>query len=181
VIGDNCILHAGSVVGADGFGFAPEGEQYKKIPQLGNVILEDDVEIGANTTIDRAVMGATIIRQGAKLDNLVQIAHNVEVGEHTVMAAQVGISGSVKIGKNCKFGGQSGLAGHISIGDRVSIGAQAGIIGNIEEGRTVLGSPAIDSKSYMRSSVIFNRLPEMYRTVEKLKQEIEQLKKELNK
>jgi UDP-3-O-[3-hydroxymyristoyl] glucosamine N-acyltransferase len=181
VIGNNCILHAGSVIGSDGFGFAPEGEQYKKIPQLGNAILEDDVEIGANTTVDRAVMGATIIRKGAKLDNLVQIAHNVEIGEHTVMAAQVGISGSVKIGKHCRFGGQSGLAGHIAIGDHAAIGAQAGIISSIEEGRAVLGTPATDARSFMRSSVIFNRLPEMYRTVEKLQQEIEQLKKELNK
>jgi UDP-3-O-[3-hydroxymyristoyl] glucosamine N-acyltransferase len=178
VIGDNCILHAGSVIGSDGFGFAPEGEQYKKIPQLGNVILENDVEVGANTTIDRAVMGSTIVHRGAKLDNLVQIAHNVEVGEHTVMAAQVGISGSVKIGKHCRFGGQSGLAGHISIGDHVSVGAQAGILGNIKEGRTVLGSPAMDAKPYMRSSILFNRLPEMYRTVERLEREIEQLKKE---
>jgi UDP-3-O-[3-hydroxymyristoyl] glucosamine N-acyltransferase len=181
VIGDNCILHAGSVIGADGFGFAPEGEQYKKIPQMGNVILEDDVEVGANTTIDRAVMGATIVRKGVKLDNLVQIAHNVEVGEHTVMAAQVGISGSVKIGSHCRFGGQSGLAGHINIENRVAIGAQAGIIGSIEEGRTVLGSPAIDAKSFMRSSVVFGRLPEMYSTVEKLQREVEQLKKELNR
>jgi UDP-3-O-[3-hydroxymyristoyl] glucosamine N-acyltransferase len=181
LIGNNCILHAGSVIGSDGFGFAPEGEQYKKIPQLGTAILEDDVEIGANTTVDRAVMGATIIRKGAKLDNLVQVAHNVDIGEHTVMAAQVGISGSVKIGKHCRFGGQSGLAGHIAIGDHVSIGAQAGIIGNIEEGRAVLGSPATDARSFMRSNVIFNRLPEMYRTVEKLQQEIEHLKKELNK
>ena len=118
-IGNNCILHAGSVVGADGFGFAPEGETYKKIPQLGNVIIEDDVEIGANTTIDRAVMDSTIIRRGVKLDNLVQIAHNVEVGENTVMAAQVGIAGSVKVGKHCMFGGQVGLAGHIHVADHV--------------------------------------------------------------
>ncbi|MDR2388235.1 MAG: UDP-3-O-(3-hydroxymyristoyl)glucosamine N-acyltransferase [Tannerellaceae bacterium] len=180
-IGNNCILHAGCVIGSDGFGFAPEGEQYKKIPQLGNTILEDNVEIGANTTVDRAVMGATIVRQGAKLDNLVQIAHNVEVGEHTVIAAQVGISGSVKIGKHCRFGGQSGMAGHITIGNHVGIGAQSGIIGNIEEGRTVLGSPAIEAKSFMRSSVIFKRLPDMYRMVEELQREMEQLKKELNK
>jgi UDP-3-O-[3-hydroxymyristoyl] glucosamine N-acyltransferase len=179
VIGDACILHAGCVIGSDGFGFAPEGEAYKKIPQLGNVILEENVEIGANTTIDRAVMGATIIHKGAKLDNLVQIAHNVEIGEHTVMAAQTGVSGSVKIGRHCKFGGQSGIAGHIGIGDQVSVGAQAGIIGNIEPGRTILGSPAIDARLFMRSSVIFSRLPDMYRTVEKLQREIEQLKKEL--
>ena len=122
-IGNNCILHAGSVVGADGFGFAPEGETYKKIPQLGNVIIEDDVEIGANTTIDRAVMDSTIIRRGVKLDNLVQIAHNVEVGENTVMAAQVGIAGSVKVGKHCMFGGQVGLAGHIHVADHVVFGS----------------------------------------------------------
>ncbi|MDR2809860.1 MAG: UDP-3-O-(3-hydroxymyristoyl)glucosamine N-acyltransferase [Tannerellaceae bacterium] len=181
VIGNHCILHAGCVIGSDGFGFAPEGEQYKKIPQLGNVILEDNVEIGANTTVDRAVMGATIVHKGAKLDNLVQIAHNVEVGEHTVIAAQAGVSGSVKIGKHCRFGGQSGLAGHIGVGDHVSIGAQAGILSHLEEGRTVLGSPAIDAKAFMRSSVIFSRLPDMYRTVDKLQREVEQLKKEINK
>ena len=133
-IGNNCILHAGSVVGADGFGFAPEGETYKKIPQLGNVIIEDDVEIGANTTIDRAVMDSTIIRRGVKLDNLVQIAHNVEVGENTVMAAQVGIAGSVKVGKHCMFGGQVGLAGHIHVADHVVFGAQAGVIDDIARG-----------------------------------------------
>jgi UDP-3-O-[3-hydroxymyristoyl] glucosamine N-acyltransferase len=181
IIGNNCILHAGAVIGSDGFGFAPEGDNYKKIPQLGHVILEDDIEVGANTTIDRAVMDATIIRKGVKLDNLVQIAHNVEVGEHTVMAAQVGIAGSVKIGKHCQFGGQAGLAGHIQIQDNVAIGAQAGIIGNIESGRTILGSPAIDAKSFMRSSAIFSRLPDMYRTLGQLQREIEQLKSEINK
>ncbi|MDR1402598.1 MAG: UDP-3-O-(3-hydroxymyristoyl)glucosamine N-acyltransferase [Tannerellaceae bacterium] len=181
IIGNNCILHAGAVIGSDGFGFAPEGDSYKKIPQLGNVILEDDIEIGANTAIDRAVMNATIIRKGVKIDNLVQIAHNVEVGEHTVMAAQTGIAGSVKIGKHCQFGGQAGLAGHIHIQDNVSIGAQAGIIGNIESGRTMLGSPAIDAKLFMRSSVIFNRLPDMYRAIGQLQREVEQLKSELNK
>ncbi|GHT27804.1 UDP-3-O-acylglucosamine N-acyltransferase [Bacteroidia bacterium] len=180
VIGNSCILHAGSVVGSDGFGFAPEDGKYNKIPQLGNVIIEDDVEIGANTTIDRAVMDSTIIHQGVKLDNLVQIAHNVEVGEHTVMASQTGISGSVKVGKHCKFGGQAGLAGHIQIGDNVSIGAQSGVISSIKEGRTVLGTPSIDSKSFMRSSVIFSRLPDMYRTLGQLQKEIEQLKKEIN-
>lgn len=181
IIGNNCILHAGAVIGSDGFGFAPEGDNYKKIPQLGNVILEDDIEVGANTTIDRAVMDSTIIRKGVKLDNLVQIAHNVEVGEHTVMAAQVGIAGSVKIGKHCLFGGQAGLAGHIHIEDNVSIGAQAGVIGNIEVGRTVLGAPAIDAKAFMRSSAVFSRLPDMYRTLGQLQREIEQLKKEINK
>lgn len=180
-IGNNCILHAGSVIGADGFGFAPEGEKYKKIPQLGNVIIEDDVEIGANTTIDRAVMDSTIIRKGVKLDNLVQIAHNVEIGENTVMAAQVGIAGSVKVGKHCMFGGQVGLAGHIHVTDNVVFGAQAGVISDIKEPMTLLGAPAINAKNFMRSSAIFNRLPDMYRTMGQLQREIEQLKKEINK
>lgn len=180
-IGSNCILHAGSVIGADGFGFAPEGEKYKKIPQLGNVIIEDDVEIGANTTIDRAVMDSTIIRKGVKLDNLVQIAHNVEIGENTVMAAQVGIAGSVKVGKHCMFGGQVGLAGHIHVTDNVVFGAQAGVISDIKEPMTLLGAPAINAKNFMRSSAIFNRLPDMYRTMGQLQREIEQLKKEINK
>ena len=181
IIGNNCILHAGSVVGADGFGFAPEGETYKKIPQLGNVIIEDDVEIGANTTIDRAVMDSTIIRRGVKLDNLVQIAHNVEVGENTVMAAQVGIAGSVKVGKHCMFGGQVGLAGHIHVADNVVFGAQAGVISDVKESTTLLGAPAINAKNFMRSSAIFNRLPDIYRSLGQMQREIEQLKKEINK
>ena len=171
-IGQHCILHAGSVIGADGFGFAPEGEQYKKIPQLGNVVIEDNVEIGANTTIDRAVMDSTIIRQGVKLDNLIQIAHNVEVGENTVMAAQVGIAGSVKVGKHCMFGGQVGLAGHIQIADDVTLGAQAGVISSVKEATTLLGAPAIQARNFMRSSAIFNRLPELYRTIGQLQREV---------
>ena len=181
VVGNNCILHAGCVIGADGFGFAPEGESYKKIPQLGNVIIEDDVEIGANTTIDRAVMDSTIIRKGVKLDNLIQIAHNVEVGEHTVMTAQVGIAGSSKVGRHCMFGGQVGLAGHIHIGDNVTLGAQAGVISDVQEGSTLLGAPAFNAKGFMRSSAIFNRLPEMYRLIGQMQREIEQLKKEQTK
>lgn len=181
IIGMNCIFHAGCVVGSDGFGFAPEGESYKKIPQLGNVIIEDDVEIGANTTIDRAVMNSTIIHRGVKLDNLVQIAHNVEVGENTVMAAQVGIAGSVKIGNHCMFGGQVGLSGHIHVTDNVVFGAQCGVISSVEEPMTLLGAPAINAKAFMRSSAIFNRLPEIYRTMGQMQREIEQLKKELNK
>ena len=180
-VGNNCIFHAGSVIGADGFGFAPEGEGYKKIPQLVNVIVEDDVEIGANTTVDRAVMDSTIIRQGVKLDNLVQIAHNVEVGAHTVMAAQVGIAGSVKVGRHCMFGGQVGLAGHIHIADNVTLGAQSGVISDVKEPVTLLGAPAINAKNFMRSSAIFNRLPDIYRTIGQLQREVEQLKKELNK
>ncbi|NDV77893.1 UDP-3-O-(3-hydroxymyristoyl)glucosamine N-acyltransferase [Dysgonomonas sp. 511] len=175
-IGNNCIMHAGVVIGSDGFGFAPENGVYKKIPQMGIVVVEDDVEIGANTTIDRAVMDATIIHKGVKLDNLIQIAHNVEVGENTVMAAQVGISGSTKVGKNCMFGGQVGLGGHITIGDGANIGAQAGIISNIKPGAQLLGAPAIPVKDFFRSSIIFPKLPEMYRQIAQLQKEIEQLK-----
>jgi len=175
-IGKNCIIHSGAVIGADGFGFAPDGDKYKKIPQLGNVIIEDDVEIGANTTIDRAVMDSTIIRSGVKLDNLIQIAHNVEVGENTGMAAQVGVSGSTKIGRNCMIGGQVGLGGHIKIGDRVNLGAQAGIISNVEDGKALIGSPGIEIKNFFRSSIVFPKLPEMYRTVNQLQKEVEELK-----
>ncbi len=176
-IGKDCILHAGAVIGSDGFGFAPEGEEYTKIPQLGNVVIEDQVEIGANTAIDRAVMGSTIIRRGVKLDNLIQIAHNVEVGENTVMAAQVGVAGSVKIGKHCMFGGQVGLSGHIQIADHVTLGAQAGVISSIKESTTVLGAPAINARNFMRSSAIFNKLPDIYRTIGQLQREVEELKK----
>ena len=177
-IGRNCIVHAGAVIGADGFGFAKEGEVYQKIPQLGNVVIADDVEIGANTTIDRAVMDSTFIRRGVKLDNLIQVAHNVEIGENTAIAAQTGISGSTKIGKNCTIGGQVGLGGHIKIGDNVGIGAQAGTISNIPAGRNILGSPAIDVQKFFRSSVVFARLPEMERQIHQLQKEIEVLKHE---
>lgn len=180
-IGANCILHAGAVIGSDGFGFAKEGDVYKKIPQMGNVVIEDDVEIGANTTIDRAVMDSTIIRKGVKLDNLIQIAHNVEVNENTAMAAQVGISGSTKIGKNCVLGGQVGLGGHIKIGDNVSIGAQSGIISNIKEGRNILGSPAIEVKNFFRSSIVFPKLPDMYRQLNQLEKEVDKLKTTIGK
>lgn len=160
VIGQECIIHSNAVIGADGFGFAPLPDgSYKKIQQTGNVIIEDNCEIGANTTIDRASIGSTIIRRGVKLDNLIQIAHNSEVGENTVIAAQTGISGSVKIGKNCMFGGQVGLAGHISIANNTSIGAQAGIMSSIkEEGKSFLGSPAMDAKEYLRAYSIFRKL-----------------------
>jgi UDP-3-O-[3-hydroxymyristoyl] glucosamine N-acyltransferase len=179
-IGSRCILHAGAVIGADGFGFAQEGDTYKKIPQVGNVVIEDDVEIGANTTIDRAVMNSTIIRHGVKLDNLIQIAHNVEIGENTAMAAQVGISGSTKIGRNCMLGGQVGLGGHIKIGDKVNIGAQSGLISNVEDGKSLIGSPAIEVRNYFRSSLIYAKLPEMYRQLNKLQQDIESLQKQMN-
>lgn len=180
-IGNNCTLHAGSVIGADGFGFAPTPDGYEKIPQIGIVILEDNVEIGANTCIDRATMGATVIHKGVKLDNLIQVAHNVEVGENTVMASQVGVAGSTKIGQWCMFGGQVGVAGHIKVGDKVTVGAQTGIAGSIKSDNTVQGSPAINAKNFGRSSVVFKKLPDIYTTLNNLQKEVEELKKQLNK
>jgi UDP-3-O-[3-hydroxymyristoyl] glucosamine N-acyltransferase len=180
-IGNNCIIHSGAVIGSDGFGFAPENGVYKKIPQMGIVIIKDDVEIGANTTIDRAVMDATIIGKGVKLDNLIQIAHNVEIGEHTAMAAQVGISGSAKIGSNCMLGGQTGIGGHISIGNNVSIGAQSGIISNTGDGVKIIGSPAIPVKNFFRSSAVFAKLPDIYRQLNLMQKELDALKTQLNK
>lgn len=180
-VGNNCILHAGCVIGADGFGFAPTPDGYSKIPQIGIVVLEDDVEIGANTCIDRATMGATIIHKGVKLDNLIQIAHNDEIGSHTVMAAQVGVAGSTKVGEWCMFGGQVGLAGHIKVGDRVGIGAQAGVPGNVASNSNILGTPAFDAKQFFKSSVVYKRLPEVYTTLNNLQKEINELKKQLNK
>lgn len=181
-VGNRVILHSGCVIGADGFGFAPVGEGYEKIPQIGIVTLEDDVEVGANTCVDRSTMGSTYVRKGVKLDNLVQIAHNVEVGENTVMSAQVGVAGSTKIGAWCMFGGQVGIAGHALIGDRVMSGAQAGIAGSIRKGHiTVQGTPAIEAKNFARSSVVYKKLPEVYATVNQLQKEIEELKKLLNK
>lgn len=176
-IGNRVVLHSGCVVGADGFGFAPAADGYEKIPQIGIVTIEDDVEIGANTCVDRSTMGSTYIRRGVKLDNLVQIAHNCEVGSHTVMSAQVGVAGSTKIGEWCMFGGQVGIAGHAVIGDRVMSGAQAGIAGSIRKGHvTVQGSPAIDAKNFMRSSVVFKYLPEIQSELNRLKKEVEALK-----
>ena len=180
-VGNNCILHAGCVIGADGFGFAPSPQGYDKIPQIGIVIIEDNVEIGANTCVDRATMGATVIHQGVKLDNLIQIAHNVEIGSHTVMASQGGVAGSAKIGEWCVFAGQVGIAGHIKAGDHVTIGAQSGIPGNTKSGSTLMGYPAVDPKIFARSSVIFKKLPEMYTELQNLQKEIDELKKQLNK
>ena len=180
-VGNNCILHAGSVVGADGFGFAPSPEGYEKIPQIGIVILEDNVEIGANTCIDRATMGATIIRKGVKLDNLIQIAHNVEVGSHTVMASQVGVAGSTKIGEWCMFGGQVGVAGHITVGNKVNMGAQSGVNGSVKDGKALIGTPPIEFKNYFKSSAVFKKLPDMYLELASLKKELDELKKQLNK
>lgn len=179
IIGDNCILHAGAVIGADGFGYSNEEGFYRKIPQMGNVLIEDDVEIGANTTIDRAVMGSTVIHRGVKLDNLIQIAHNCEIGENTAMAAQVGVAGSTKIEENCVFGGQAGIGGHITIGKNSQIGAQSGIISNTKEGSAVIGSPAYPVKSFFKTSVILPKLPDMYRQLNALEKELAELKKRL--
>lgn len=180
-IGNRCILHSGAVVGSDGFGFAPTEKGYDKIPQIGIVQIEDDVEIGANTCIDRATMGTTIIHSGAKLDNLVQIAHNDKIGSHTVMAAQCGIAGSTEIGEWCMFGGQVGVAGHSKIGDRVSLGAQSGVPGSLRAGSTLIGSPPIDPKLFARCSVIYKKLPDMYNQISELQKEIEQLKEQIRK
>ena len=181
-IAGKCILQAGCVIGSDGFGFAPQSEDYAKIPQIGNVILEEGVEIGANTVIDRATMGSTIIRKGVKLDNLIQIAHNVEVGENTVMAAQTGIAGSTKIGKNCMMGGQVGIAGHVNIADNSKFGAQSGVSGAVKkEGSILLGSPAIDIVAYRKSYAVFKSLPDMSRTLYQLEREIKELKEQLKK
>lgn len=160
-IGNNCILHSNVVIGSDGFGFAPKQDgSYKKIPQTGIVTIEDDVEIGANSVVDRATMGSTIICKGTKLDNLIQVAHNVEIGSNTVIAAQTGIAGSAKVGSNCQIGGQVGIAGHIAIADRTNIGAQAGVLGSVKkEGETLLGTPAIDYKQYLKAYAIFRKLP----------------------
>lgn len=159
-IGVNCILHSGAVIGSDGFGFAPQNnKEYLKIPQLGNVVINDNVEIGANTTIDRATLGSTTIGEGVKLDNLVQIAHNVEIGCHTVIAAQTGIAGSSKIGARCVIGGQVGVIGHLKLGDGVQIQGQSGVIKNIPDGKAVQGTPAMDYKSFYKSYKIFKDLP----------------------
>lgn len=178
-IGKNCVIHSGVVIGGDGFGFAPQtGQDHQKVPQVGNVIIEDNVEIGSNTTIDRATMGSTIIRKGAKLDNLIQIAHNVEIGERTFIAAQTGVSGSTKIGKDCLIGGQVGFAGHITIGDEVKIGAQSGIPSNIKNGAVVQGTPAIDLINFQKSSIVFKLLPELRKEIINLKKELEEYKKD---
>ena len=180
-IGNNCIIHAGKVIGSDGFGFAPQPDgSYKKIPQIGIVIIEDNVEIGANTTIDRATMGATIIHRGVKLDNLIQLAHNVEVGENTVMAAQVGVAGSSKIGAQCMFGGQVGVAGHRRVGSHVNVGAQTGIPNDVKDNMEIMGYPAVPKIDFARQTIHVKRLPELNNTVKQLQREIEELKKLIN-
>lgn len=175
-IGEGVIIHAGTVIGSDGFGFAMENGAFKKIPQIGNVIIEDHVEIGANATIDRATMGSTVVKKGAKLDNLIQIAHNVEIGEHTVVAAQAGISGSSKVGKYCMVGGQAGIVGHIKIADFTKINAQSGVAKEINETHTSLtGSPAYDYKSMLKSQVIIRNLPDLLKRVNELEQKLNQI------
>jgi UDP-3-O-[3-hydroxymyristoyl] glucosamine N-acyltransferase len=172
-IGNECTLHSGVVIGSDGFGFAPStNEAFKKVPQIGNVVIEDNVEIGSNTTIDRATIGSTIIHKGVKLDNLIQVAHNVEIGENTVIAAQTGISGSTKIGRNCMIGGQVGFAGHLKIGDNVKIGAQTGLMKNVENDAIVQGSPAIPYRNFFKSSAVFNELPELMRKVYRIEKSL---------
>jgi UDP-3-O-[3-hydroxymyristoyl] glucosamine N-acyltransferase len=172
-IGNNCTIHSGTIVGSDGFGFAPkEDGTYDKVPQIGNVIIEDNVEIGSCSTIDRATLGSTIIRKGVKLDNQIQVAHNVEIGENTVIAAQTGIAGSTKIGKNCLIGGQVGIVGHLTIGDSVRIQAQAGIGKSLKDGETVQGSPAYNYGDYSKSYVHFKNLPKIVNDLEELKKTI---------
>jgi len=179
IIGKNCIINAGAIIGSDGFGFSPNAEGiYSKIPQIGNVIIEDNVDIGAATTIDRATLGSTIIREGVKLDNQIQVAHNVEIGKNTVIAAQTGIAGSVKIGKNCLLGGQVGIAGHITIGDNVRIQAQSGIGRNIKDDEVIQGSPAFGYSNFNKSYVYFKKLPELVATINLLEKELKELKNE---
>ena len=175
-IGNDCILHSGCVIGADGFGFAPTATGYNKIPQTGIVIIEDNVEIGANTCIDRATMGATVIHSGVKLDNLIQIAHNDEVGSHTVMASQVAVAGTTKIGEWCVFGGQAGISGHSTIGDHTTISPKCGTLGNIKSGQRLMGSPAMDAKDFMRVSAYIKRLPDLDKKIKELTKELEALK-----
>ena len=176
-LGNNVTIHAGSVIGADGFGFAPNTEGYDKIPQIGIVVIEDDVEIGANTCIDRSTMGQTVIHKGVKLDNLIQVAHNCEIGENTVMSAQVGMAGSTRIGAWCMVGGQAGFSGHIHVADKTFVGAQCGVIGNTKgDGEQLIGSPAVNPKMFFKARALDAKLPEMYRQIAQLQREIEELK-----
>ena len=181
-IGKECRIHSGVVIGGDGFGFAPQDDSnYMKVAQIGNVIIEDHVEIGSNTTIDRATLGSTIIRKGVKLDNLIQIAHNVEIGEHTVIAAQTGIAGSTKIGRFCMIGGQVGIVGHLIIADRVKIAAQSGIGASItKEGEIVQGSPAFFIGDYKKSYIGFRKLPELINKIEELERKLDEIQKQNN-
>ena len=180
-IGKNVTIHAGAVIGADGFGFAPNTEGYDKIPQLGIVVIEDNVEIGANTCVDRSTMGQTIIHKGVKLDNLIQVAHNCEIGENTVMSAQVGMAGSTKIGAWCMVGGQAGFSGHIKIADKTFVGAQSGVISNTKgDGEQLIGAPAVNPKMYFKARALDAKLPEMYRQIAQLQRELEAIKQKMN-
>lgn len=175
-LGNNVTIHAGSVIGADGFGFAPNTEGYDKIPQIGIVVIEDNVEIGANTCVDRSTMGQTIIHRGVKLDNLIQVAHNCEIGENTVMSAQVGLAGSTKIGSWCMVGGQAGFAGHIQVADKTFVGAQCGVISNTKgNGEQLIGSPAMDPRQFFKSMAVVRKLPEIYKELNDLKKLVTEL------
>jgi UDP-3-O-[3-hydroxymyristoyl] glucosamine N-acyltransferase len=181
VIGNNCTIHSGAIIGSDGFGFAPNSDgTYTKIPQIGNVVIEDDVEIGACTTVDRATMGSTFIRKGVKLDNQIQVGHNVEIGENTVIAAQTGIAGSTKIGKNGMIGGKVGFAGHITVGNNVRIKANSGVTKNVKDGEVLQGPLAYTDSSYAKSYIHFKNLPKIISEIEELKKEILNLKKNTN-
>ena len=176
-IGNHVTLHSGVVIGADGFGFAPTPEGYNKIPQIGNVIIEDNVEIGANTCVDRATMGSTIVHKGVKLDNLIQIAHNDEIGANTVMAAQSGVAGSAKVGEWCVIAGQVGITGHLTVGNHVILGPQSGIISSIKDNSRLIGSPPMEEKPFFKSQAVLRKLPDMYRELNALRKELDELKK----
>jgi UDP-3-O-[3-hydroxymyristoyl] glucosamine N-acyltransferase len=174
IIGANCVINSGAIIGADGFGFAPNDKgEYSKVPQIGNVILEDYVDIGAGTTIDRATLGSTIIRRGVKLDNQIQIAHNVEIGKNTVIAAQTGIAGSTKIGENCQIGGQVGIVGHITIGNNVKIQAQSGIGRHVKDNEVLQGSPALTYGDYNKSYVYFKNLPKIVKSINEIEKKVD--------
>ena len=173
VVGDNCILHSGAVIGADGFGFAPlEDGTFKKIPQTGNVIIEDEVEIGANTCVDRSTMGSTILKKGVKVDNLCQVAHNCVMGNNTVMSGMSALAGSTLIGDNCFIAGQTGFAGHLKVGDRVKVGARSAIYGDVEADSKIWGAPACDARDYMRSTILFKKLPELEKRIRELEKQL---------
>lgn len=181
-VGDRCILHAGSVVGADGFGFAPSGDAYEKIPQIGIAVLEDDVELGANACVDRATMGQTVVRRGTKIDNLVQVGHNVEVGRNSILCAQVGIAGSTKVGEWCTFAGQVGVTGHATIADRTTVGAQSGVSNRVRKpGTTLMGYPAMDAKLFARTAAAVKWLPDMAQQLRELQQQVKELQQQLAK
>jgi len=180
-LGDRVILQPGAVIGSDGFGFAPDGGSYDKIPQVGSVILEDDVEIGAGSCIDRAAIGVTLVERGCKLDNMVQVAHNVTVGADTVIAAQAGIAGSARIGRHCTFGGQAGVAGHIVVGENVTVGGRGGITSSVDSDQVLSGTPAMPHRDWLRASMAFPRLPELRRGLAKLQKEVRVLQDQLEK